>query len=166
MLGSRFNVKCPASQVNEARQGELAALAVRKYLDALCVYFWAATSLLTSILTFSLFVLLGHALTAEVVFTSLALFGVLIAPLNSFPWVINGCVEAVVSVRRLERCSQALPPSLSVELPATGDSHNELNVTEKGITCNRISTAHCRVGRGLAIYVAWEHQFSPHARVE
>lgn len=98
------------AQVEEARQGELAALAVRKYLDALCVYFWAATSLLTSILTFSLFVLLGHALTAEIVFTSLALFGVLIAPLNSFPWVINGCVEAVVSVRRLERCH--LPSSL------------------------------------------------------
>ena len=98
------------AQVEEARQGELAALAVRKYLDALCVYFWAATSLLTSILTFSLFVLLGHALTAEIVFTSLALFGVLIAPLNSFPWVINSCVEAVVSVRRLERCH--LPSSL------------------------------------------------------
>lgn len=92
-------------QVEEARQGELAALAVCKYLDAFCVYFWAATSLLTSILTFSLFVLLGHALSAQLVFTSLALFGVLIAPLNSFPWVINGCVEAVVSVRRLQRCS-------------------------------------------------------------
>jgi ATP-binding cassette subfamily C (CFTR/MRP) protein 10 len=78
---------------------------VRKYLDALCVYFWAATSLLTSILTFAMFVLTGHALTAEVVFTSLALFGVLIAPLNSFPWVINGCVEAIVSMRRLQRCS-------------------------------------------------------------
>jgi len=32
--------------VAEARAGELAALAVRKYLDALCVYFWAATPLL------------------------------------------------------------------------------------------------------------------------
>ncbi len=102
--------KIACFQVEEARQGELAALAVRKYLDALCVYFWAATSLLTSILTFSLFVLLGHALTAEVVFTSLALFGVLIAPLNSFPWVINGCVEAVVSVRRLERYVHTCPP--------------------------------------------------------
>ncbi len=40
---------------------------------------------------------------AQVVFTSLALFSVLIAPLNSFPWVINGCVEAAVSVRRLQR---------------------------------------------------------------
>jgi len=89
-------------QVNEARRGEMQALAVRKYLDALCVYFWAATSLLFSLFTFGLFVLLGHKLTAEVVFTSLALFNVLISPLNSFPWVLNGLVEAVVSVRRLQ----------------------------------------------------------------
>ena len=89
-------------QVNEARTGEMKALAVRKYLDALCVYFWAATSLLFSLFTFGLFVLLGHKLTAEVVFTSLALFNVLISPLNSFPWVLNGLVEAVVSVRRLQ----------------------------------------------------------------
>lgn len=86
----------------EARQGEFQALATRKYLDALCVYFWVATSLLFSLFTFGLFVLLGHRLTAEVVFTSLALFNVLIAPLNSFPWVLNGTVEAVVSVRRLQ----------------------------------------------------------------
>ncbi|DBA85738.1 TPA: hypothetical protein ACH3X1_005304 [Trebouxia sp. C0004] len=90
------------TKVNEARKGEMQALAVRKYLDALCVYFWAATSLLFSLFTFGLFVLLGHKLTAEVVFTSLALFNVLISPLNSFPWVVNGLVEAVVSVRRLQ----------------------------------------------------------------
>ena len=91
-----------SAQVNEARQEEVKALATRKYLDALCVYFWVATSLLFSLFTFGLFVLLGHKLTAEVVFTSLALFNVLIAPLNSFPWVLNGTVEAVVSVRRLQ----------------------------------------------------------------
>ena len=91
-----------SAQVNEARHGEVKALATRKYLDALCVYFWVATSLLFSLFTFGLFVLLGHKLTAEVVFTSLALFNVLIAPLNSFPWVLNGTVEAVVSVRRLQ----------------------------------------------------------------
>jgi hypothetical protein len=27
------------------------------------------------------------------VFTSLALFGILSGPLNSFPWVINGIIE-------------------------------------------------------------------------
>ena len=31
------------------------------------MYFWAATSLLMSVVTFSLFVLMGHDLTAEVI---------------------------------------------------------------------------------------------------
>lgn len=86
----------------KARHKELSALAVRKYLDALCVYFWAATQLLFSVLTFGLMALLGQPLTPSVVFTSLALFNVLIAPLNAFPWVINGVVEALVSIQRLE----------------------------------------------------------------
>jgi ATP-binding cassette subfamily C (CFTR/MRP) protein 10 len=34
------------AQIEEARRDELGALAVRKYLDALCVFFWAATSLM------------------------------------------------------------------------------------------------------------------------
>ncbi|KAK9825002.1 hypothetical protein WJX81_008465 [Elliptochloris bilobata] len=95
--------RCFVSRVTEARAGELAALAVRKYLDALCVYFWAATPLLQALLTFSMYVMLGRPLTAPIVFTSLALFNVLTAPLNSFPWVVNGCIEAIVSVRRLQR---------------------------------------------------------------
>lgn len=89
-------------QVWRARQAELKALAVRKYMDAFCVYFWASTSLLFTLLTFGLFTLLGHPLTPSAVFTSLALFNVLIAPLNSFPWVINGTVEGLVSVHRLQ----------------------------------------------------------------
>lgn len=37
------------------------------------------------------------------VFTSLALFSVLISPLNAFPWVINGLVEAWVSLKRVSQ---------------------------------------------------------------
>lgn len=36
-------------------------------------------------------------------FTSLALVNLLIMPLNAFPWVLNGLVEALVSLRRLEK---------------------------------------------------------------
>ena len=35
-----------------------------KYLDALCVYFWATTPVLISIMTFCTYVLLGNTLTA------------------------------------------------------------------------------------------------------
>ncbi|GBF90620.1 hypothetical protein Rsub_03192 [Raphidocelis subcapitata] len=96
------------SRLGRARRLELRQLAVRKYLDAMCVYFWAATQLLFSVLTFGLMALLGIELRPSVVFTSLALFNMLIAPLNSIPWVINGIVEAFVSIRRL-RAFLSLP---------------------------------------------------------
>ena len=88
-------------KIDAVRRTELRALAVRKYLDAVCVYLWAATSLLFSLGTFGLYVWWGEALTAQIVFTALALFSVLLGPINSFPWVINGIVEAGVSLRRL-----------------------------------------------------------------
>ncbi|VDL81361.1 unnamed protein product [Nippostrongylus brasiliensis] len=39
----------------------------------------------------------------DAVFTALALVNILIMPLNAFPWVLNGLVEALVSLRRLQR---------------------------------------------------------------
>ena len=40
------------------------------------------------------------------VFTSVALFNILISPLNAFPWVINGLVEAWVSTKRVQQFLQ------------------------------------------------------------
>ncbi|CAF0794203.1 unnamed protein product [Adineta ricciae] len=90
-------------QMDEVRRKELRALRGRKYLDAFCVYFWATTPVLISVLTFTTYTLLGNQLTPAKVFTSLALFALLISPLNSFPWVINGLVEAHVSLKRVQR---------------------------------------------------------------
>lgn len=89
--------------ISELRDGELKYLKGRKYLDALCVYFWATTPVLISILTFGTYVLLGHKLTAATVFTSMALLNMLISPLNAFPWVLNGLTEAWVSIKRIQR---------------------------------------------------------------
>ena len=36
-------------------------------------------------------------------FTTLALVGMLIVPLNAFPWVLNGILEAKVSLDRIQR---------------------------------------------------------------
>ena len=91
------------AKVQEARRRELKYLAGRKYLDALCVYLWATTPVLISVLTFVCYVLLGNTLTAARVFTSVALFAMLTGPLNAFPWVLNGLVEAMVSIKRLEK---------------------------------------------------------------
>lgn len=72
-------------------------------MDAWCVFFWATTPTLFSLFTFGLYSLMGHQLDAATVFTCLALFNNLISPLNSFPWVINGLIDAAISLRRLNK---------------------------------------------------------------
>ncbi|XP_056410690.1 LOW QUALITY PROTEIN: ATP-binding cassette sub-family C member 10 [Hyla sarda] len=89
-------------RVSQLRDQELRSLRAIKLLDAVCVYLWAALPVLVSIITFITYVLLGHQLTAAKVFTSLALVGLLILPLNNFPWVLNGVLEAKVSLDRVQ----------------------------------------------------------------
>ncbi|KFP68816.1 Multidrug resistance-associated protein 7 [Cariama cristata] len=92
-----------STRINAYRAKELQKLRAIKYLDAVCVYLWAALPVVVSIVIFITYVLLGHQLTATKVFTALALVGMLILPLNSFPWVLNGTLEAKVSLDRIQR---------------------------------------------------------------
>ncbi|XP_042645663.1 ATP-binding cassette sub-family C member 10 isoform X2 [Tyto alba] len=92
-----------STRINACRAKELQKLRATKYLDAVCVYLWAALPVVVSIAIFITYVLLGHQLTATKVFTALALVGMLILPLNSFPWVLNGTLEAKVSLDRIQR---------------------------------------------------------------
>lgn len=46
---------------------------------------------------------LTDVLDLSQVFTTLALVGMLIIPLNSFPWVLNSILEAKVSLERIQR---------------------------------------------------------------
>ncbi|KAK3562319.1 hypothetical protein QTP86_033307 [Hemibagrus guttatus] len=91
-----------AEKITQSRKKELSHLKALKYLDAVCVYTWAALPVVISILTFITYVLLGNSLTAAKVFTTLALVGMLILPLNAFPWVLNGTLEAKVSLDRIQ----------------------------------------------------------------
>uniref|UniRef100_A0A7N2R4R9 ABC transporter C family member 13 n=1 Tax=Quercus lobata TaxID=97700 RepID=A0A7N2R4R9_QUELO len=116
-----------SSWLMETRSSEVAHLSTRKYLDAWCVFFWAATPALFSLFTFGLFALMGHQLDAATVFTCLALFNTLISPLNSFPWVINGLIDAVISTRRLSRFLSCSEHKYEVELMADSSSPDLLN---------------------------------------
>ncbi|XP_059501095.1 ATP-binding cassette sub-family C member 10 isoform X3 [Stegostoma tigrinum] len=102
-----------AKKVAEFREKELKRLKVIKYLDAICVYMWAALPVVISILTFVTYALLGHQLTAAKMFTALALVGMLIQPLNNFPWVLNGILQAKVSLDRIQRFLQLSDQDLS-----------------------------------------------------
>nr|XP_010972089.1 ATP-binding cassette sub-family C member 10 isoform X2 [Camelus bactrianus] len=91
------------ARIEACRTRELGRLRVIKYLDAACVYLWAALPVVIAIIIFITYVLMGHQLTATKVFTALALVRMLILPLNNFPWVINGLLEAKVSLDRIQR---------------------------------------------------------------
>lgn len=113
----------------ETRSSEVTHLSRRKYLDAWCVFFWATTPSLFSLFTFGLFTLMGNQLDAAMVFTCLALFNTLISPLNSFPWVINGLIDAIISTRRLSRflsCSEH-----KNELERTSESYSSSFSTDQ-----------------------------------
>lgn len=90
-------------RVQRMRWQELRFLSKRKYLDAICVFFWATTPTLMCFLTFGMTIWMGYFLNAARVYTSVALFNLLIAPLNAFPWVLNGLVEAWISIKRVQK---------------------------------------------------------------
>ncbi|KAG5675958.1 hypothetical protein PVAND_005815 [Polypedilum vanderplanki] len=89
-------------RIQTLRKNEIVYLSKRKYLDAWCVYFWATTPVLMCLFTFGEIALTGQKLTASVTYTSVALLNLLIGPLNAFPWVLNGLMEAFVSLKRVQ----------------------------------------------------------------
>lgn len=84
------------------RQKEMRVLSKQKYLDALCVFFWAITPTVIKLMTFATATLIDQPMTAATAFASVALLNMLIGPLNAFPWVLNGLVEAYVSLKRVQ----------------------------------------------------------------
>ena len=90
-------------------------LKYRKFLDAFCVFLWAFTPVAIAMTTFVTYTAAGYGnLTASKVFTSVALFQMMNGPLNSFPWVINGFVEAMVSIKRIGKYLDLEPTDRSI----------------------------------------------------
>ncbi|XP_027926556.1 ABC transporter C family member 13-like [Vigna unguiculata] len=115
----------------------LKSVQTRKYLDAWCVFFWATTPTLFSLSTFGLYALMGHQLDAAMVFSCLALFNTLISPLNSFPWVINGLIDAIISSGRLSRFLACPEHKFKRQQP---DSDQGLGVFIKDACCTLSSS--------------------------
>ncbi|CAK5129888.1 unnamed protein product [Aphanomyces euteiches] len=89
------------SKMRVSRTLEMGRLGSRKYLDALCVVFWASTPVIVQSSVFLTVIYSGHDLTAANAFVAIALLDRLIFPMNYFPWIINGFLEARVSALRL-----------------------------------------------------------------
>ncbi|XP_049867954.1 uncharacterized protein LOC126368123 [Pectinophora gossypiella] len=112
-------------RVTEARSQELKYLRGRKYLDAICVVLWATTPVLVAALTLGTHALRGQQLDAPTVFTTVALINMLIAPLNAFPWVLNGLTEAWVSIKRIQKLLDLPDMDSEVYYDRVNTNHDE-----------------------------------------
>uniref|UniRef100_A0A0A9XHY7 ABC-type xenobiotic transporter n=2 Tax=Lygus hesperus TaxID=30085 RepID=A0A0A9XHY7_LYGHE len=112
------------------RKQEMKYLIRRKYLDAICVFFWATTPVIISVTTFITYIYTGHQLSASVVFTTLALLNMLIIPLNSFPWILTGLVEAWISIKRVEKLLELSDENLPeyYDPPVSTNSENVIEI--------------------------------------
>lgn len=77
--------------VTHIRQKEFRLVEATKWLDSLCVLFWAVTNTLISTGTLLYF---GPDLQQQNVFTIIYLFSLLTNPLNSLPWTVSGMLQA------------------------------------------------------------------------
>ncbi|XP_070788596.1 ATP-binding cassette sub-family C member 10 [Pituophis catenifer annectens] len=145
------------AKVKACRAKELKSLRAIKYLDAVCVYLWAALPVVVSIVIFITYVLLGHQLSATKVFTALALVGMLILPLNNFPWVLNGILEAKVSLDRiqhfLELTDQDLHAYYSRVCPSNLSSALEMHNSIFSWSPESKETSESHVPRGGQLFI-------------
>ncbi|EPY76693.1 multidrug resistance-associated protein 7 [Camelus ferus] len=147
------------ARIEACRTRELGRLRVIKYLDAACVYLWAALPVIIAIIIFITYVLMGHQLTATKVFTALALVRMLILPLNNFPWVINGLLEAKVSLDRIQRFLD-LPdhnpqayysPDPPIEPSTALELHEALFSWDPAGTSQETFISHLEVKKGMLV---------------
>nr|CUU97717.1 hypothetical transcript [Hymenolepis microstoma] len=119
-----YLIRC---KILSARKFELKALRGQKLLDAVCVFLWAACPAILAGLTFATYIGLGNTLESAKVFTSLALLNMLIGPMNSLPWVLNGVVEAWISAGRICRLFEidTADPQLANQAFNEEDEHGE-----------------------------------------
>ncbi|CAM1331877.1 ABCC10 (predicted) [Pycnogonum litorale] len=91
------------NKVQSIRFKEMKLLKINKYLDAICVFFWQNTPTIMAVSVFMMYTLLGNQLTAAKVFTCLALFDLLIAPLNDFSWSLLCIMDSWISLKRIQK---------------------------------------------------------------
>ncbi|XP_033736229.1 multidrug resistance-associated protein 7-like isoform X2 [Pecten maximus] len=85
------------------RDAELYTIRQRKIISAISSFLWTLTPILMTVLTFTIYSMIGKAITAAKMFTCLALFMKLLGSLNDLPYTFNSIMQAVISLERIER---------------------------------------------------------------
>jgi len=86
----------------ELRKKEFDLISKMKYLDSFCVILWGLTSISIITATFIAYSLMGYDIVKVNVFTDIAYFQMLIAPLNSLPWTIGAVINSLNALKRIK----------------------------------------------------------------
>ncbi|XP_069116551.1 ATP-binding cassette sub-family C member 10-like [Argopecten irradians] len=109
VLGGIKNIKLYSweehfrAAIDRLRNAELATMKQKKIFDAIMGCLSTLTPTAMTLLTFGIYSLLGNTLTASKMFTSLAVFLKLFDALNKLTRVINGLIEASISLERVDK---------------------------------------------------------------
>ncbi|XP_078381052.1 multidrug resistance-associated protein 1-like [Oculina patagonica] len=90
------------SIINNKRARELKYLLKSRMWRSLLTFIYNSLPTMVAVSTFAVYVLTGNNLTASKAFVALSLFGIMRFPLGFFPDVITTCIQARVSIKRLE----------------------------------------------------------------
>ncbi|KAJ3196394.1 hypothetical protein HK101_009105 [Irineochytrium annulatum] len=91
-------------KINAARKREMNSLIEYYFMNAVSVLIWSITPMLVSLVTFfSLTVLAGRTLDAQLAFTCVALFNSLRIPLLAFPEILMELFQLKVSIDRIDK---------------------------------------------------------------
>ena len=147
-----------SQRIDRLRKTELNELKKVKYLDAACVYFWATTPVLLSVLLFGIYAYEGEEMTASKIFTALTLINMLIFPLNAYPWVLNGTMEGWVSIKRLQSLMntkvidyQKIYEKFEFEDKTDDDMYGLNSKIEAAIKIESCNFNHAPTGSGLSL---------------
>ena len=92
-----------ADRINAEREAELQSLFRYQVAVMLSGVMWEAVPVIIAVVSFAAFVLFGGSLTAEIAFTALSLFDILVEPCTSFGWVMADCIMAHAGFKRVGR---------------------------------------------------------------
>ncbi|XP_067039421.1 multidrug resistance-associated protein 1-like isoform X2 [Acropora muricata] len=89
-------------KINCKRSKELKNLLKSRLVGALLTLVFTTLPAMVAVTVFTVYVLTDHELTAAKAFVALSLFGIMSFPLRAYPNIIASCVQARVSIKRLE----------------------------------------------------------------
>lgn len=90
-------------KIRDIRNSEMTALTWMVFQRTIIAVVFTASPLMVAAAAFTAYTLMGKELTAEVAFTSVAVFNTLRQPLTVMPSMITSFIETKVSIGRIQR---------------------------------------------------------------